>query len=416
MSEASQIPLAELPDWLRRETEPIFEPTRKKAQSLLSEMRQMLENLEEVCRMLLENSEKEIEKRNKKTYGRARALNKLARLFLERLRQIEVPGEINYNKLSNSFKELQKAFTVTEVDMRNWFPRISPFFIMDRRKFQGSFENAQEFVKELQKLLSTEFAGAEVLDETYQRIKELEALTEERGRLESKRNEIVSRQDLIEKTVAGTQHRISSLKDRESLSQIGEAEMEIEKLRRKAKQNFSHLRKPFIKMRRLVSHKGGLSPEEFGKLDRYIKDPFDGLATEETGYPILKVLLQKLSRLISENQIKLKHDRRRKAESDIDIILNKDFLADLQENSILISQQREQLSASPETRSIFETLSELQGNLRKLRRRLQLIEIEGDTVKQRLEETTKRLQDTKTAIEENVLNLVSQKIQIQLEA
>ncbi len=415
MSETSLISLAELPDWLRRETEPILEPKREKARDLLSEMRKMLESLEEVCRGLLENSEKEIEKRSKKTYGRARALNKLARLFLERLRKIGVPEEINYEDLSNSFKELQKAFTVTEVDMRNWFPRISPFFIMDRRKFQGSFENAQELVKELQKFLSTEFAGARSLTGISQLIRELETLVEESGRLEEKRKEIRSRKDLVEKRLAASQHRISSLAGRESLAQIGEAEMELEKLRKKAKQNLRHLRKPFIKMRRLTSHKGGLTPEESRKLDQYIKDPLDALATEEAGYAILKALLQKLSRLISESHIKLKHDRQRKAESDIDAILNRNLLADLQDKGESISRRREQLSASPETKDIIETLSDLQSNLKKLRRKLQLIEIEEESVKQRLEEVTTRLQEKKAVTEENVLNLVGKEIQIRLE-
>lgn len=84
---------------------------------------------------LLEKSRKEIEKRNIKTYGRARALNKLARLFLKRTRQIEVPDRVSYDSFHGFVQETRNVFVVTEVDIRNWFPRISPFFIMDRRKF-----------------------------------------------------------------------------------------------------------------------------------------------------------------------------------------------------------------------------------------------------------------------------------------
>ena len=78
-----------------------------------------------------------------RVYNRARALNKLARLFLDRIRKVNVPDQVSYDNLSKFAQETQKAFLVTDIDIKNWFPRISPFFIMDRRKFLAVHEKAK---------------------------------------------------------------------------------------------------------------------------------------------------------------------------------------------------------------------------------------------------------------------------------
>lgn len=135
MSEVLRISSNEAKEWLEKETSSIFIPVHEKAQNLLNEMKRMLQDVLDVSKALLEKSRKEIEKRNIKTYGRARALNKLARLFLKRTRQIEVPDRVSYDSFHGFVQETRNVFVVTEVDIRNWFPRISPFFIMDRRKF-----------------------------------------------------------------------------------------------------------------------------------------------------------------------------------------------------------------------------------------------------------------------------------------
>ena len=91
MSTSLKISFNELKDWLDGETGPVLAPVHSKAERLLGEMREAHEDLVDACRMLLENSRKEIEKRNMRTFKRAQALNKLAKLFLERMQPIKVP-------------------------------------------------------------------------------------------------------------------------------------------------------------------------------------------------------------------------------------------------------------------------------------------------------------------------------------
>ena len=98
----------------------------------------------EVSKLLFDTSSKEIEKRNMKVYNRARALNKLARLFLDRLKKLNPPEQVSYDSLSRYVQETQKVILVTDIDIKNWFPRISPFFIMDRRKFLAIYERAKQ--------------------------------------------------------------------------------------------------------------------------------------------------------------------------------------------------------------------------------------------------------------------------------
>ena len=173
MSETLRFSSRDIRGWLERETGSVFIPVHTRAQKLTDEMRRTLDSLSEVSKMLMDNSAKEIEKRNMKTYRRARALNRLARLFYERMRQLKVPDKVSYDSFSQFLQELQKAFTVTDVDVRNWFPRISPFFILDRRRFMAIFEKAKESLKDLQNFLTKEYVKTKTLEETFQLIDKL---------------------------------------------------------------------------------------------------------------------------------------------------------------------------------------------------------------------------------------------------
>jgi len=76
---------------------------------------------------VLDNSNKEIERRNMRVYGRARALNKLARLFLDRLKKVIVPEQVSYDVLNKFAQETQRVFIVEDVDLRT-FSRESRHF------------------------------------------------------------------------------------------------------------------------------------------------------------------------------------------------------------------------------------------------------------------------------------------------
>ena len=414
MSEPLKFSSKEVKGWLERETGSIFIPVHEKAQKLIDKMKRVLENVADVCKVLLENSRKEIEKRSRKTYGKARALNKLARLFVKRTQQIEVPDKVSYDSFQDFVQETRKAFVVTEVDIRNWFPRISPFFIMDRRKFLGVFEKAKESLKELQSFLTKEYVKTKTLEETFRIIDNLLALQGQLVDLEAHRKINETEEASIEKEIGETQQKITDLKNRESLAQLNQIGMEIEKLRKEVKHDLRHLRKPFIKFQSQVFRKGGLTPEQLEKLNHYIEAPFDAFATEEAGYPILKRILKKLVGSMSEGKLKLKRDRKRKAEQDIDRILGKNSLDALHQKCRETIIRKKQLSTSTETAKIKGNLLKLQEELKKLKRKKRRVESEENTTKRKLNETQERIRNQKKEIEKNVFDFMGKRILIEV--
>ena len=415
MSDIQKISLSDMKGWLESETGSIFIPVHERAQKLLDEMRKTLENLADISKMLLDNSGKEIEKRNMKIYGRARALNKLARIFLDRLRQIKVPEQVSYNSLSNFVQETQKAFLVTEVDVRNWFPRISPFFIMDRRKFLTAFEKSKELLKEMHSFLTREYVKTKTLEETFQLIDKLRTLEDQLANLKEQKAGAESEKGSFEKEIAETQQKMVDLKNKGIMSQLAQINMETKKLGMEVKRNLRHLRKPFIKFQALTLRGGGngLTPEEFNKLNQYTENPFEAFAREEIGYPLLRQILQKLDHAMSEGKLKLKSDRKRKAEQAIENILNKNSLASLHQRCVDITKRKRQISTSAEVAETKNDLSRLQGLLENLEKRRNSIESKEKAIEQAHNETLERIQNHRNQIEKNIFGFMGRRVRIE---
>jgi uncharacterized protein YfcZ (UPF0381/DUF406 family) len=401
--------------WLESETGSIFNPVHTKAQTLLDAMRGTLENLADVSKTLFENSGKEIEKRNMKTYGRARALNKLSRMFLDRIRQIKVPERIYYDSFSDFVQETKKAFLVIEVDIRNWFPRISPFFILDRRKFLTVFEKAKELLKEMHSFLTKEYVKTKTLEETFQVIDKLKNLEDQLANLKEEKAKAESEKSSIEKEIAETHQKMTNLKSKGGISQLNQIAMDIETLSMEVKHSLQHLQKPFIKLQSLTVHGGGsgLTPEELNKLDQYLEKPFEALATEEANYPLLRQILQKLARSIADEKLKLKPYKMRKAEQAIENVLNKNSLESLHQKCVDVITRKRQLSTSAEVAETKSDLSKLQQLLEKLERRRNSVESEESATERAYNETLERIRNHKNQIEKNIFGFMGRRVRIE---
>ena len=62
-------------------------------------------------------------------------------------------------------RKSKKSLLVTDIDIKNWFPRISPFFIMDRRKFLTIYERAKIAHQVLNDFLTKEYVKTKTLEE-----------------------------------------------------------------------------------------------------------------------------------------------------------------------------------------------------------------------------------------------------------
>jgi len=415
LSDVVKLSSKDVKGWLERETGSIFIPVHAKAQRLLDEMHKTLDNLTEVSKTLLDNSGKEIEKRNMKTYRRARALNKLARLFLDRMRLIKVPDQVSYDSFGKFVQETQKAFAVTDVDVRNWFPRISPFFILDRRKFLVIFERAKESLRDLNSFLGKEYVKTKTLEETFQLIDKSLALERQLAKLKEQRTRTQNEKASIEIQIAETKQKMVDLKSKGSISQLSQTSTEIDALCLEVKNSLHHLQKPFIKLQSLATHGegSGLTPEELAKLNQYLENPFEAFSTEVSGHPLLRQILLKLDRSISEGKLKLKPEKTRKAEQAIDNILNKNSLANLHKKCADAITRRTELSTSEEITMMQQHLSKLQEQLENLARKKRIVETEENSVQKTVNETSERIRNNKAEIEKNIFSFMAKSVRVE---
>ena len=415
LSEFTKFSSNDIKPWLEKETGSIFIPVHGKAQKLLDEMRQSIEDVTEVSRMLLDNSAKEIEKRNMKTYGRARALNKMARLFLDRWRQLKPPEKVVYDSLREFAQETQRAFVVTDLDIKNWFPRVSPFFILDRRRFQAVFEKSKITLKELNDFVAREYVKTKTLEETFLLIDKLHALESQLASLNEQKGKARLQSGIVEKEIAGTSQKMADLKSKGGISQLDHVGLEIESLNGEVKHGLRHLQKPFVKLQSLTLHGGGsgITPEEAKKLDQYLNNPFEAFATEASGYPILRQILQKLDRAMMEGKLKLKPDKTRKAKQAIDAILNTNSLDSLYQKCVAAMTQKSRLSTSSEVAETRSDLSKLQQQLENLESKGKSVESEESTIERAYTDTAEKIRNHKSQIERNILSFMGKRVRIE---
>ena len=414
MSETLQFSSKDIKSWLEKETSAILTPVQEQAKELRDDMCDAILSVTDVSKMLLDNSAKEIEKRNKRVYNRARAMNKLARLFSDRIRKITVPDEISYDSLNKFAQETQKAFVVTDIDIKNWFPRISPFFIMDRRKFLAIYEKAKESLIALNDFLTKEYVKTKTLEETFQLIDELHNMEEQLSDIEAEKTTIKNERLPIEKEIAEREQKIAELKREGPVDELFLVEAEIEKITKELKHFMRHLQKPFKKMQALALYRGGagLTVEERDKLDKYLQKPFKALATEDSGYPMLKQILKKMIRLIKEGKLKLKSDKKRKAEQDVDGILNRDSLRKIHRRCVEVAIRERQILNSEKMEETKRSLSTFQEENKRFKVRLARVEAHEAVKERTRNELASRISSHKRAIEKNVHSSLEQKIEV----
>jgi hypothetical protein len=169
-----------------------------------------------------------------------------------------------------------------------------------------------------------------------------------------------------------------------------------------------------VKLQSLATHGGGsgLTPEELNKLDQYIQNPFEAFATEMSGTPLLKEILRKLARSISEGKLKLKPEKIRKAEQIVDSITNRDSLAMLHQKGQEAMMRKAQLSTSTEIEATRQDLLKLQGQLEHLGRKKGIVESEREALQRKHDETIRKIRADKNEIEKNIMGFLGKKVHI----
>ncbi len=400
--------------WLEEETRSILTPVQTQARQLRDEMNAAIQSEIEVSKMLLDNSTKEIERRNMRVYNRARALSKLAHLFLERLRKLSIPEQVTYDSLNKLAQDTQKVFMVADIDVKNWFPRVSPFFIMDRRKFLTVHEKAKITLTSVNEFLAKEYVKTKTLEETFEMIKALHTQEEQTENIKTQLANMEKERFPLEQKITELETQISALKSKGPIDQLKLAECEVENLNNELKHQLRYLQKPFLKTQALSYQGGGsgLTEDELKRLAGYLKEPLETLANEETGYPRLKELVSKLSRLIKENKIKLKPEKARKAEQAMEDILNRDSLAYIHIRIKDVVSHKTKLLSSGKMNEIMHDIAISEEQLVQLKARQASAVTHEAIIERALTDTQEKVRNNKQTIEKNVHNSLGKQIQI----
>ncbi|MGD0202991.1 MAG: hypothetical protein ABSC20_03695 [Candidatus Bathyarchaeia archaeon] len=415
MSETVQFTSSdEVKRWLENQTSSILSPVHAQAKKLRDDMNAAIEAVGDVSQMLLDNSTREIDRRNMKVYNRARALNKLAHLFLDRLKKLNLPEEISYDTLNRYAQEIQKVFIVIDIDIKNWFPRISPFFIMDRRKFLAIYERSKQAYAALNDFVTKEYIKTKTLEEAFQLLNELQNVQQQLATIGEEKEKIKDERTPIEKEIAELEQKIAELKNSGPIDKLNSVNAEIEVLSGELKHSIRYLQKPFIKMQALATSGGGggITPDELSKVNQYLANPFDALIAEEIGYPMLKEILQKLESLMAEDKLKLKSDKARKAEQALNEILKADSLAKLQIRCVEMATTKEQLSGSPMMDEVKRNLSVFQAQVDQLKARKTSIETHEAVKENTYKGAVDKISNLKRSIERDIYSSIEIKVQI----
>ena len=413
MSDTLEIPLNAVEEWLDKETTSLVEPLRANAKKLLEDTQSKLEDLIETCDKLLDDAEKEIAKGSRKTYRRAKFLHKLAGKFSDLIEEVTIPEEISGKSLNQTSEQIEKTLKTIGKERTKWFRAIAPYFIMSRRRFDVALKRADDSFRNLTDFLSEEYAKAESAESVSSRIEELRQSLTEIGESEKAKEARKQKKELIEKNIAKNQQKVQAIQTKGEVVELAQLNERIEELTDTVKHDLRHLQKPLLKFQTLVNSPGySLFPEATKKLDEYLTNPFEALATEKEGYPLLRSILQKIDAALDNKKLKLKPSRLRKAQDQIDSILNKTALLSLHQNCSEASSKKNELSTSGTISESRDERARLQNRLKDLQKRKRLLEARDARFEKQHKEARMRVDEQKRALEKIVSDLSDKNVQI----
>ncbi|MCZ2856757.1 MAG: hypothetical protein O2U62_06655 [Candidatus Bathyarchaeota archaeon] len=415
MSSSVKIPLLDLRKWLQSETEPIIKPLRDKGEKLLDEIKDRLDDVQENGDRLFTKSDKEVQKGSAKTYRCAKAANKMSKNISDIINRIAVPDNVSIENIQSLAEDLEKSFAAIEQERRTWYRRISPYFILDRRRLDISIKRTEDSIRELRSFLLSEYVDVETAKNLSDDIDKLSQLLENAEKRQRLINKIETRLNLHEEKIRKENQKIGLITDKTELDELAELEQRIIELGAKVKHSLRHLRKPFYKMQSLaLRSQVALPPDEVRKLKQYMNNPFEALVSEEYGHPVLKRILQKLDDTMVRGKLKLKTTRFRKAQKQMDGILRKNSLFNLHRDCLAVVSRKRQLSASQTVTATQKEVDQLQTVLQKLQTQKESLESRRRVLKEEHQRILKKIESQKNELEKSILELVDKTVQVVL--
>ncbi|MEM2102502.1 MAG: hypothetical protein QXM22_03200 [Candidatus Bathyarchaeia archaeon] len=407
------MPLQEFEKWFEKETANLVKPLDNEASKLIDDVRKRMNQIKEDCENLIKECEREIEKG--KAYHRARVTRRLATFFIDTLNKINFPQQVSLETTETFVKDLKKVFSVIGRERNIWFPRISPLFIIARRKIDVSLGRLFDLIEKLDVFTKEKYSKVKSVADGFATAHNIAQLQSELEKLERETNETQTAISSITKETQEKQQRILAIEQREEMRELLRTNSQAHELNRKAKYELRYVQKPFVKMLNLY-HSGDVAipTEEHQKLVEYLRRPFLALAKEDDGYPLLKKILQRTSENMGNNKIKLKTSRQKKAQDQIESILKKDALLQLQLQCKQVYQRRKQLLTSGTIANLQNEAATLKATLKEQERMLNHLNSKQSALENNKKEKKDKLETHRKELEKTVHEVTKKTVRLKV--
>ncbi len=410
---AVEIQIRDLEPWVEKEIADVLAPLKEQGKKLIDKVKEKLDDVHGTCSKLEEDGEKEIEKG--KAVRKAKVTQRLARYFLKQIGKVAFPSQISFAELENLQLDLEKMFSSIGRERNLWFPRISPLFIITRKRVDFALSRLGGSIADLTDFLSTDYSQAREAERLLLEAETLRRLVGELKNHEKQMARASNKMKRLRENVEKHEKEFEAMRGSAELSDLTKVTQNIKDCRRRVKHDLRHLQKPFMKLANLGRTGGfSLSSEETRKLSQYLEDPFHAFASEESGYPKLKNVLGKVELAINEGKLKLKSSRLRKAKQEINAIRDQSGLNDLHRNCVEATRLHNQLLSSDETHIVQEKVKKLRKTLDELKKSRKPVEAMVETLKKEHSQLEHRIAEKKRMLEKLVLETVGKSVEVKL--
>ena len=393
-----EVGIKDFESWLEKGTLGILQPLNEQGEKLVDKIKEKLEDFRLSCEKLEIEGTKQIEKG--KAIRKAKLTQKLTNYFTKQMNNIVFPSQTSFSELDDFKQNMEKAISLINRERSIWFSRISPLFIIARKRVDFALSRLIGSVSELSTFLSTDYTKAQIYESLLSGIEDLRRLQEGSQNLEKRRTKVREELVLLRRRLEDDKQNMESIIGSSELSSLSDADLRVQQLSNQSNKVFRHLRKPFMKFANMTRSAGySLSSEEVVTLQQYLGDPFKALASESEGQPILKNILTKIKRAIDDGKLKLKGSRKRKAQDKINEILNKNVLDQLHSNCVQTLSQYRMLVSSEETVMAQKESKELQRDVAVLNRRIKTLDVRIKSIEQQSEELLDNIKQTRVNLE-----------------
>lgn len=415
MPPPQQIALNNLKEWLHKETASAIDPLTNKATNLIKETKNRIDDTVEITQQLQKNSQTEIQKNNPKTIRFARNASKFAEGLIHILDETEIPDQTNYANTQALSTSLEKTVNTTLQLRAQAYPYITPYFIFDRRKLDVVIKRLSDIHQELRNFLAAKYSKAKTIEDATVTIDKLKQTIAQASMNQKEIRELQPKHETLKQQLAQTQQEIAETQTRPELTKITMVEDQINELGDSVKHNLRYLQKPFQKLQSIArTGEAGMPIDDAKKLDEYLTDPFQALASEAEGYPQLMTILGKLKEAIGKNKLKLKSTRLRKAQEQINAVLNKGTLVTLQQNCKQANINRQQLLNSETVAAMQNKLKQLQNLCKQLQKENEATTLKIKTLQEEHKKLQEKIQSEKNELQKTILQLTTKNVEIAL--